>query len=283
MGVIPLAWLLIGWSINRSLRGLSAVSNDIRQRSVDAQDLFRPDSVPEEIAPLVEAINVLVERHRRALETQRRFVSDAAHELRTPLASLQIQTENLLSCGLTASTREIAVELGDGVRRSSYLTSQLLEMARAESGIPEKATIIDLDALIAEAVADFVPLADLKGIHFEIDFGNAPSRVKGNARAIRTLLSILLENAVRYSNLRAPVEVKKSIFGKSLKLQVIDNGPGIPRGGNALYIRSLLSGRAFRNRRHGSRTGDCQSNSRAKRLVVVALQPGGLRRHYGHD
>jgi two-component system OmpR family sensor kinase len=225
---VPLAWLLIRWSIDRTLRGFHRLSSDIGQRSLDAREPLRPVGAPVEIAPLITAIDKLVERYRHALETQRRFVADAAHELRTPLAALQIQAENLAASDLSKRSRELANELGDGVRRSSYLASQLLEMARTEGLSVLDRQTIDLPALISSVLADFVTLADAKGIHLEMTVVDSAS-VDGDAVAIQKLLSILIDNAVRYSQQDGLVTTRLSLADMCrLKIEVLDDGLGIP-------------------------------------------------------
>jgi two-component system OmpR family sensor kinase len=225
---VPLAWLLIRWSIDRTLRGFHRLSSDIGQRSLDAREPLRPVGVPIEIAPLITAIDELVERYRHALETQRRFVADAAHELRTPLAALQIQAENLIASDLSERSRELANELGDGVRRSSYLASQLLEMARTEGLSVLDRSTIDLPALISSVLADFVTLADAKGVQLEMAVVD-PASVDDDEVAIQKLLSILVDNAIRYSPRDRMVTVRLSLTDTCRpKIEVMDDGRGIP-------------------------------------------------------
>ncbi|MEH6952459.1 ATP-binding protein [Nitrobacter sp. NHB1] len=223
---IPLAWFIIRRSINRTLRGLHRLSSDIGRRSVDAREPLGPAGVPKEIAPLIVAIDELVERYRRELEAQRRFVADAAHELRTPLAALQIQADNLLASDLSDQSREMANELGEGVRRSSYLASQLLEMARTEGATSPEHRMIDLAALITSILADFVSVAEASDIQFEREIVAAAS-VKGDEAAIRKLVSILLDNAVRYSPRNGLITVRLLLADNRPKIDILDSGPGI--------------------------------------------------------
>ena len=224
---VPLAWLLIRWSIGRTLREFHRLSSAIGNRSLEVSEPLRPKDIPTEIVPLIAAIDQLVERYRQALETQRRFVADAAHELRTPLAALQIQADNLLASDLGEHSRELANELGDGVRRSSHLVRQLLEMARNEGNSVICNRTIDLVALITSILADFVALASANGIHLERDVVE-PASVNADAIAIRKLLSILIDNAIRYSSRDNVVTVKLSLSENQPRIDVMDSGPGIP-------------------------------------------------------
>lgn len=229
---IPLVWAILGWSINRTMAGLQRLSTEIGQRSVDAQEPLRPVGVPAEVAPLIVAIDKLVDRHRSALEAQRRFVADAAHELRTPLAALQIQAENLIAAELPGQTRELADELRDGVRRASHLASQLLEMARTEGASVRKRDDIDLAALAASLLADFYPLAEARNIQLAMS-AETPRTIRGDRDAVGKLIAILLDNAIRYSASHGAVELRIIDDGstsdiKTCALEIIDEGPGIP-------------------------------------------------------
>ncbi|MCP3397976.1 cell wall metabolism sensor histidine kinase WalK [Bradyrhizobium sp. CCGB20] len=224
---IPLVGAVLGWSIKRTMGGLQRLSAEIGRRSVDAQEPLRPVGVPAEVAPLIVAIDKLVDRHRSALEAQRRFVADAAHELRTPLAALQIQTENLIAADLPGQTRELADELRDGVRRASYLASQLLEMARTEGASLQKRDDVDLAALATSLLADFHPLAEARNIQLAMT-ADAPCTIQGDRDAIGKLIGILLDNAIRYSEAGGSVELGIVDDGKTCALEIVDDGPGIP-------------------------------------------------------
>ena len=224
---IPLVWAVLGWSISRTMSGLQRLSAEIGQRSVDAQEPLRPVGVPAEVAPLIVAIDKLVDRHRSALDAQRRFVADAAHELRTPLAALQIQAENLIAAELSGQTRELADELRDGVRRASHLASQLLEMARTEGASIRKRDDVDLAALATSLLADFYPLAEARNVQLAMT-AETPCRFLGDRDAIGKLIAILLDNAIRYSGSGGSVELRVVNDGKICALEIVDDGPGIP-------------------------------------------------------
>lgn len=227
VAAIPLAWLLIGWSINGVLRGLGNLSADIGRRSADAKDALSVSGVPVEIAPLVSAMDSLITRHQQALEAQRRFVSDAAHELRTPLAALQIQAENLQACDLADPVREIALELGDGTRRAAYLVNQLLSMARAESSGESESETVSLSALIRTVIADVVSVAEAKGVLLSVDIeDDIPIIVR--VRDMKMLLSNLLDNAVRYTGFGGLISIRESADGSSVTIEIVDSGCGIP-------------------------------------------------------
>jgi two-component system OmpR family sensor kinase len=227
IAAIPIAWLMIWWAVKRVLSGLGTLSADIGQRSADAKDALSLTGVPVEVAPLVTAMNSLIERHQTALETQRRFVSDAAHELRTPLAALQIQIDNLRARELNGPEREIAQDLLDGIRRASYSVNQLMTMVRADAGIESEAEVVDAEAFVRLVVSGFVSIAEAKGVSLAIEPG---TRDELNVRAadLRLIVSNLLDNAVRYTRAGGAVSIKAERRGTDFVIEVIDSGCGIP-------------------------------------------------------
>lgn len=224
---IPFAWTVIGWSVSRTMGGLQRLSADIGRRSVDARDPLSPVGVPEEVAPLITAIDKLVERHRTALEAQRRFMADAAHELRTPLAALQIQAENLQEAQLPAQIQELADELGDGVRRASHLANQLLELARTEGAARRERHSVDLATLVRGLLADFFPLAEARTVKLAM-IADRTFAIQGDGEAIKKLIGVLLDNAIRYCQRGGSVEVRMVKVSGVKTIEIIDDGLGIP-------------------------------------------------------
>ena len=148
--MIPLSWLVLGWAIDRTLKQLDSFTGAVAASSAAAADPLPQAGVPVELVSLVESMNGLIARLRAAIEAQRRFVSDAAHELRTPLAALQIQAGNLPPDDASAAARGA---IRDGVKRASDLVDRLLRLARLdESGAP-RSTPLDLAALALDVLA----------------------------------------------------------------------------------------------------------------------------------
>ncbi len=230
LGAIPFAWLVIIWVVNRLLRRLSSFAETLAKRSIDAKDPIPLGDVPREIAPLNTAMNALIGRYQGAVERQRRFVSDAAHELRTPLAALQIQVDNLRTHAKSRSGawKETIDDMNAGVRRASALVEQLLRMARLEDGAPPgKRRDIDLKDLVGEVVADHVPIATQK----DIDLGLSVNDTFGCRLAdpeTRLLFANLVDNAVRYTPSGGTVDVILQARGDDALVEVVDSGCGIP-------------------------------------------------------
>jgi two-component system OmpR family sensor kinase/two-component system sensor histidine kinase QseC len=180
------------------------------------------------VAPLVQALNALLQRLGRSLDTQRAFVADAAHELRSPLTALKLQLQ-LLRRAPDEPTRAAAIEgLGEGIDRAARLVEQLLTLARTEPGAPSgQIETIELDELVREAVAATHPLAQARGttLRFEAE---APVQVRGERAALSALARNLVDNAVRYSPPASTVEVRVRDEGGEAVLEVDDAGPGIP-------------------------------------------------------
>lgn len=223
---MPLAWLLIGFAVRRVLAGLGDLSADIGRRGTDARDRLSVAGVPQEIVPLVDSMNALIERHQHALETQRRFVADAAHELRTPLAAIQIQADNLKAQDLPASTREASLDLLDGIRRATYSVNQLLTMTRADASVLDEPDTIDAAVLVRLTVAAATSIAATKGVHLVTDLEDG-TQVTVRSSDMRLILSNLVDNAVRYTDageVRITGRRKKDTF----TIEVADTGCGIP-------------------------------------------------------
>jgi len=188
------------------------------------------EPAPVEVQPLVRALNDLLSRLKAALDSQRQFVADAAHELRTPLQALQLQTQ-LVERASDAAERETAlVELKEGLTRAAHLVQQLLTLASEEPGAAQRELgAIELAAIVETVVGDYQSIAGAKGVACRI--GNVASvpRVVGDPASIRTLLSNLVDNAVRYTPGGGEVVVSVAARPEGATLEVADSGPGIPR------------------------------------------------------
>jgi two-component system OmpR family sensor kinase len=227
LSAIPIAWLVIIWVLNRLLRRLGGFAEALAQRSVDAKDPISLENVPPEIAPLNTALNKLIGRHQCAVDRQRRFVSDAAHELRTPLAALQIQVDNLKTRA-NSTQLEAIDELNGGVRRASALVEQLLRMARMDDAASSRRRAdINLKDLVAAAVADHVAIAMKK----DVDLGLSDDEtcdVRLSDPEIGVLIANLVDNAIRYTPNGGTIDVVLKLEDTDALVEVVDSGCGIP-------------------------------------------------------
>jgi signal transduction histidine kinase len=224
----PILAIAIGWSVNTSLRPVRRLAAEVKRRDADALEPVAESGLPAEVSPLVESINALLARLRSAFNAQRAFVSDAAHELRSPLTALKLQLQ-LLQRSTDESSRNQAIEtLSAGIERATHLVAQLLTLARTEPGgqhAPLAPT--DLAEAARQAVADVVPLAAAKSIRLSLD-APADCTVEGDATALRILVRNLVDNAVRYTPDGGQVESTLAKDRGQIVLTVDDSGPGIP-------------------------------------------------------
>src|SRR5262245_53116098 len=196
--LIPLSWLVLNWIIGRIIGRLDRVAMDIAGRDTESAAPIPASAAPVEIQPLVTAMNDLVHRLQSALHQQRRFVADAAHELRTPLAAISLQVDNLAAAiGADGKSAQRIADLKAGTARATALVGQLLKLARVESGAASpQSQAVALLPLIVECLERIAPLAEHKTIDLGLDHGAEPE-IEGVQDEIRILVDNLLDNAVR--------------------------------------------------------------------------------------
>jgi len=225
--VAPFMAAAAWWLTALALRPLQRVAAGVRQRDEQSPQPLPAEGLPEEVAPLVTALNALLQRLGRSLDTQRAFVADAAHELRSPLTALKLQLQLLKRAGSDGDRAAAAEALAAGIDRAARLVEQLLTLARTEPGAEVTTQRLDLSELVREAVADTVPLALARGTKVELH-ADAPVAAEGDRAALSALVRNLADNAVRYSPPGARVELRVSQTNGVPTLQVDDAGPGIP-------------------------------------------------------
>ena len=228
--LIPFLGVLIWYAVGRGLRPLETMSRAVAKRQPDAMAPLAEGGLPEELRPLAGSLNALLARLSDALNAQRRFTADAAHELRTPLAALKLQVELAERAPDEGKRAAALAELEDGVDRASHLVEQLLAMARLEPEALER-NFADCD-LVALAKDGIVARAALAADR-KIDLGlarDAVVRVRGDAASLSMLLANLLDNALRYTPEGGRIDVAIDDDAGHAVLTVADNGPGIPAG-----------------------------------------------------
>ncbi|HWA37531.1 MAG TPA: ATP-binding protein, partial [Burkholderiales bacterium] len=213
----------------RGLAPLERLQRALARRSHVDRGPVSAEGVPAEVRPLVSSINELLARLDRALTLQERFVADAAHQLKTPVAALRTQLDVALRERDPARLREGVEAALPGLERLSRLASQLLTLARNE---PDAAATVrfaptDLDALGLEVATQWVPEALKRGIDLGFEGAGAPVLVQADAARLRELLDNLLDNAVRYSREGGRITVRVNAAPAPV-LEVSDDGPSIP-------------------------------------------------------
>lgn len=226
--VIPLSWLVVGWAMNRMLGQLDTLARDLADRSASAAAPISLDGVPIEVAPLMEGMNRLIVRLRTAIDAQKRFLSDAAHELRTPLAAIQIQVDNL-AAGVPDEFEERRTDIVKGVKRASALVDQLLRLARLDEPAPPRWESIELGPLLLDCVSEHVMLAEDKSVDLGVSI-QEPAMLHGSTAEVRTLFANLIDNAVRYTPSGGKVDVCLYRRDGQTAADILDTGPGLQRG-----------------------------------------------------
>jgi two-component system OmpR family sensor kinase len=228
LGVLPLAAFLILLAVAFGLRPLAKITQELRDRSPRDLSPIEADRLPPDIAPLARALNELMVRLAAVIATQRTFIADAAHELLTPLAALQLQAQ-LLARSKTPIRREEAIaELQAGVARTLQLARQLLTLARHDAEVDRRElTEVDLVGVVKQIMAIHRTLADEKALRIDIAVAGR-AIVAGNEESLATLISNLVENSIKYSRRGGCVRIDLRCRSSGVELRVEDSGPGIP-------------------------------------------------------
>ena len=224
---IPLLVLLIFYAIRKALFPVSILSKDIQYR--DSADLnpFAEDNVPAEVKPLVRSLNLFMGKVSLMVDVLKRFTSDAAHELRTPITALKLQMQ-VLEQSRSKSERESAIQnLKTGINRSEQLVSQLLSLARLE---PDNQSVhlqsLNMLELVKESFQELLPLAHEKSI--DIGLIKADNcEIDGTQQEIRMLIDNILDNAIRYTPNSGKIDVSLINQVGHVVLEIKDSGPGI--------------------------------------------------------
>ena len=185
---------------------------------------------------MIHAINELLERLSFALAAQQRFIADAAHQLRTPIAGLKTQTELALRQTPPGDAQATLRQLRTATERTTRLVNQLLSLARAEPPVGRVMRAVqrmDLTQLARDATTDWVPRALERGIDLGFDDSSKAAAIEGDPFLLREMLNNLLDNAIRYTQCGGQVTVRVKRDGTHALLEVEDNGPGIPHGERA--------------------------------------------------
>jgi two-component system OmpR family sensor kinase len=223
----PCLLLVIAIVVWQSLRPMVQLAGQLDARRPDDLSPLSPAGTPRELHPFIGSINRLLARIDMMMEQQRRFVADAAHELRTPITAISLQAENLSQVQLPPDSGERLAALRSGARRTTHLLEQLLALARYEMDSPAEIPMTSLDGCAKEVVSDLLPAAMDRGI--DLGFERIePSPVRGEPAMLISVVHNLLENALRHTPQGGRVDISAYRSGECVILQIEDTGPGIP-------------------------------------------------------
>lgn len=284
--LLPLLALAVWWVIRHSLTPVQRVRRELAMRQPQDLAPVAEHDLPDEMRPLVEELNSLLQRVRQAFEAQQNFVADAAHELRSPLAALQLQLQ-LLRKATDSSERESAqARLAQGIERAGRLVEQLLALARQEARPQtEDAPLADLRVLVEQALADAAPAAQAKGL--DMGLSEDPQQqsafsVAADAEALAVLLRNLLDNAIKYVPAGGRVDVGWLQDEHGCALVVEDSGPGIAPAERQRVLQRFVRGQGAGGMAGGSGLGlaiaqSIAQSSGAQLWLDESPQLGGLR------
>lgn len=231
-GLIGLMTMIVWAGIRAGLAPLTRLRREVEGRAPNDLAPIRLQEAPLELHALAGALNQLLAEVRASVAVQKRFIADAAHQLRTPLAGLKSQTELALHNATDPEMQARLQRVQASAARSAHLVNQLLTLARAEpeASIAQDRTELDLRRFAQELVAEQVPRALRAGIDLGVDTGEGlpPLRVHANALLLREAVLNLIDNALRYAGRGAEVTLRVRHQGDRARLEVEDNGPGVP-------------------------------------------------------
>ena len=226
----PLLMLAVWWAITRSLAPIERTRQQVATRAANDLSALPEAGLPDEVRPLVDELNQLFGRVRTAFETQKNFVADAAHELRSPLTALKLQAQALRRVQDQGAHDAALVRLEQGIERAIRLVEQMLSLARQETDAvaADPASVLDLNALVRQAITDALPLAGGRRIDLGLAEAAAPAQIRAESDALLTLMRNLIDNAIKYTPEGGRVDVSTGTAGALAWLSVEDSGPGIP-------------------------------------------------------
>ena len=222
---LPILIIVLGWLIYKELRPIKRLSQEIQTRKSGDVSLLNPEGLPAEILPLVKNLNQFFDRTSAMLQRERRFTSDAAHELRSPLAALRIQTEVAQLAGDDGELREQALlHLTQGIDRASQLIEQLLTLSKLDNLQElEELQPIDWEGIIQSLIAERYFVAEKRKITLAFEKESEPKQKQGQPILVSLMLRNLLDNAIKYCSEDTTVSVRIAFS----QIIVEDNGGGV--------------------------------------------------------
>lgn len=224
--LFPVLLLVVGDLVRKLFRPIASLAAEIDQRAEQELHPIDERHLPTEVRPFVVAINRLLERVAQSMDSQRRFVADAAHELRSPMTALSLQAERLAASEMPTPARERLLPLIRGIERGRKLIDQLLALAAAQSTVSRPQASVSVHAVYRRVLEDLLPLAQRKRIDIGVE-SVEDVQVIINELDLFTLVKNLVDNAIRYTPEGGRVDLTVEWVQGCARLQVKDTGPGI--------------------------------------------------------
>ncbi|HEX7637425.1 MAG TPA: ATP-binding protein, partial [Burkholderiaceae bacterium] len=258
------AFILLG--LRRGLRPVLRLRDAVIGRPAGATEPLAHEAVPTEFLPLVEAINAYARRLVQYTESQRVFVQNAAHQLRTPFTLLQTQTSFALRARDEAARHESLVAMRRTVHQAVRLVNQLLVLSAAEAHAEaeRRPDVVELRPLLQRVLEDLAAAAEAKRIDLGLDEADPEVHACGRRVALREIFMNLVDNAIRYTPAGGVVTVRVSRDGERATVVVEDDGPGIPEASRAFVFERF------------ARLSDSDSDGCGLGLAVVRELAGGM-------
>jgi two-component system OmpR family sensor kinase len=219
--------LVVADLVRKMFRPIAALSIAIDQRTERDLHPVEAGHLPSEVRPFVVAINRLLARVDQSMQSQRRFVADAAHELRSPMTALSLQAERLAEADMSSAARERLTVLRRGIERGRVLLDQLLTLARAQSPAVQAPASISVQGIYRRVLEDLMPLAEAKRIDIGVETPQ-DAMVWAHEGDITALVRNLVDNAIRYTHDGGRVDLSVETETGGTVLRIRDTGPGIP-------------------------------------------------------
>ncbi|WP_043483160.1 sensor histidine kinase [Geothrix fermentans] len=235
MWTLALAGLLIWFALRRGLKDILRLRDEVGRRKPGSLEPLRARPLPQELRPLVEALNSYIQRLDAQMAVRSRFIANASHQLRTPFAVLQTQASHGLRSADPALKDEVLGAMSESVRQGTRLVNQLLTLSQAEAGaqLSRPRDPVDLATLTQRVLEEQAPLAHARNIDLGFDHAGEPVDLRAPAAMLHELVANLVDNALRYTPPGGKVTLALGRTGDGITLRVQDNGPGIPPGDRA--------------------------------------------------
>lgn len=224
--LVPILLLIVSNLIRKMFQPIASLSAEIDLRAEQELHPIEQSHLPAEVRPFVVAINRLLVRVEQSMETQRRFVADAAHELRSPLTALSLQAESLAGTDMSDLAHERLITLRRGIERGRILLNQLLTLAKAQAALDRPKSLVSIHNVYRGVLEDIMPMAESKHIDIGVE-GEQDAQLWVNELDLITIVKNLVENAIRYTPDGGRVDLSVTTNGGRAILKIQDSGPGI--------------------------------------------------------